>query len=79
MPFAFRVSFGTLAHATPYTRRSMPPDAESWEYRKAYAINAALTRWGVPSLVRAVLRLLVLPPIILAAVVRAVVRGELRS
>jgi len=57
----------------------MEPDTHSWEYRKAYAINAALTRWGVPPPVRAVLRLLLLPPIILAAVVRAVLRGDLRS
>ena len=57
----------------------MEPDSDSWEYRKGYAINAALTRWGVPSSVRAVLRLFLFPPIILAAVVRAVLRGELRS
>jgi hypothetical protein len=57
----------------------MEPDTDSWEYRKAYAVNAALTRWDVPSPVRAVLRLLLLPPIILAAVVRAVLRRERRS
>ena len=69
----------TLAQPNDLDSSSMEPDAESWEYRKAYAINAALTRLGVPSPLRAVLRLIVLPPIILVGIIRAVARSELRS
>jgi hypothetical protein len=55
------------------------PDPESWEYRKAYAISSTLTRWGVPRPIRALAKLIVMPPIVVAAVLRAIARGDLRA
>jgi hypothetical protein len=53
------------------------PDPESWEYQKSYAVAAALKRWGVPAPVTALLKMVILPPLILVAVIRVVRREEI--